>query len=40
VPTNDIWIAASAMELGLRIITLDRHYLEIPQIVVDLFEPV
>jgi predicted nucleic acid-binding protein len=39
VPTNDIWIAASAMELGLRIITLDRHYLAIPQIVVDLFEP-
>jgi tRNA(fMet)-specific endonuclease VapC len=39
VPTNDIWIAASAMELGLRILTLDRHYLDIPQVVVDLFEP-
>jgi len=39
VPTNDIWIAASAMELGLRVLTLDRHYLDIPQVVVDLFEP-
>ena len=39
VPANDIWIAASAMELGLRVLTLDRHYLGIPQIVVELFEP-
>ena len=38
VPTNDIWIAASAMELGLRVLTLDRHYLSIPQIFVELFE--
>jgi tRNA(fMet)-specific endonuclease VapC len=38
VPTNDIWIAASAMELGLRVLTLDRHYLGIPQIFVELFE--
>lgn len=38
VPTNDIWIAASAMEQGLRVLTLDRHYLAIPQILVELFE--
>jgi predicted nucleic acid-binding protein len=38
VPTNDIWIAAAAMELGLRVLTLDRHYLSIPQIFVELFE--
>ena len=39
VPANDIWIAASAMEQGLLVLTLDRHYLEIPQILVELFEP-
>jgi tRNA(fMet)-specific endonuclease VapC len=38
VPANDIWIAASAMELGLKVLTLDRHYLNIPQILVELFE--
>jgi len=37
VPANDIWIAASAMELGLPVLTLDRHYLEIPQILVEFF---
>ena len=37
-PTNDIWTAASALELGLRVLTLDRHYLSIPQIFVELFE--
>jgi len=39
VPANDIWIAASAMEMGLRVLTLDSHYLAIPQVVVDLFDP-
>lgn len=38
VPTNDIWIAASAMEHGLRVLTLDRHFLEIRQILVEYFE--
>ena len=35
IPTNDIWIAASAMEYGLRIVTTDEHYKKIPQIMVD-----
>jgi tRNA(fMet)-specific endonuclease VapC len=33
VPTNDIWIAASAMQHGLRVITTDRHFARIPQIL-------
>jgi predicted nucleic acid-binding protein len=37
VPTNDIWIAASAMQHGLRVLTTDEHYLRITQIVVDYF---
>jgi tRNA(fMet)-specific endonuclease VapC len=37
IPTNDIWIAASAMEYGLRVVTTDDHYRQIPQIMVDHF---
>lgn len=37
IPTNDIWIAASAMEYGLRVVTTDDHYQKIPQIMVDYF---
>jgi predicted nucleic acid-binding protein len=37
VPTNDIWIAATAMQHGLRVLTTDEHYLNIKQIVVDYF---
>ena len=37
IPTNDIWIAASAMEYGLRVLTTDEHYDKIPQIMVDFF---
>ena len=33
IPTNDIWIAASAMQHGLRVITTDRHFAKIPQIL-------
>ena len=29
IPTNDMWIAASAMEHGLTLITLDAHFREI-----------
>ncbi len=39
IPTNDIWIAASAMEHGLRIVTTDAHYTHLPQVIVD-FRPV
>ena len=35
VPTNDIWIAASAMQHGLRVLTTDEHYCQISQVVVD-----
>ena len=34
IPTNDLWIAAAAMEHGAILFTADRHFLEIPQILV------
>ncbi len=34
VPTNDIWIAASAMQHGLAVVTTDAHFLRIAQILV------
>lgn len=37
IPTNDIWIAASAMQYGLRVLTTDAHYTKIPQILVEQF---
>ena len=40
VSPNDLWIAASAMQHGLRVVTLDQDYLKIPQILVDCFDPV
>jgi predicted nucleic acid-binding protein len=33
--TNDIWIAASAMQHGLTVVTTDADFLRIPQILVD-----
>jgi predicted nucleic acid-binding protein len=39
IPTNDLWIAASAMQHGLKILTTDKHYLEVPQIMTEYFEP-
>ncbi|PYQ28589.1 MAG: VapC toxin family PIN domain ribonuclease [Acidobacteria bacterium] len=33
IPTNDMWIAASAMQHGLPLLTLDGHFERIPQIV-------
>ncbi|HKZ56438.1 MAG: twitching motility protein PilT [Nitrospirae bacterium GWA2_42_11] len=38
IPTNDIWIAASAMQHGLRVLTTDEHYLNVSQIITDYFE--
>jgi tRNA(fMet)-specific endonuclease VapC len=35
IPTNDVWIAATAMQHGLRILTTDQHFRKIPQVVVD-----
>lgn len=33
IPTNDIWIAASAMQYGLVLVTSDQHFSTLPQIV-------
>ena len=30
IPTNDIWIAATAMEHGLALMTYDKHFTTIP----------
>ena len=35
IPTNDIWIAASALEYGLRLVTADAHYALIPMLLTD-----
>ena len=37
IPTNDIWIAASAMEHGLQILTPDAHYQKVGQVLVEHF---
>lgn len=39
IPTNDIWIAASAMQAGLRVVTTDHHFMRVPQVSVELLEP-
>lgn len=38
IPTNDIWIAASAMQHGLRLVTTDSHFRKVTQIIVDFYE--
>jgi predicted nucleic acid-binding protein len=39
IPTNDLWIAASAMEHGTELVTLDRDFTHVAQILVALYEP-
>ena len=39
IPTNDIWIAATAMQHGLHLLTTDGHYQKVSQIIVDYFAP-
>ena len=39
VSPNDLWIAASAAQHGLRILTLDGDFARIPHVIVDKFEP-
>jgi len=34
IPTADLWIAAAAMEHGAELLTLDAHFLCVPQVVV------
>ncbi|MBI3554622.1 MAG: type II toxin-antitoxin system VapC family toxin [Elusimicrobia bacterium] len=33
IPTNDLWIAALAVQHGLPLLTLDRHFAHLPQIL-------
>jgi tRNA(fMet)-specific endonuclease VapC len=40
IPTNDLWIAASAAQHGLKLLTLDDHFKKVPQILVEYLEPV
>jgi tRNA(fMet)-specific endonuclease VapC len=35
VPVADVWIAASAMQHGLKVLTADADFLRIPQILVE-----
>ena len=34
IPTNDIWIAAAALETGTRLLTYDAHFEHIPGLIV------
>ena len=34
IPTNDIWIAAQAMELGVEVISFDAHFGRVPGLVI------
>lgn len=36
IPSNDVWIAATAMQHGLTLVTTDAHFAHLPQIAVDL----
>ena len=40
IPTNDLWIAASALQHGLTILTGDRHFLSVPNLLVELLPAV
>lgn len=33
IPTNDLWIAASAMQHGLAVLTTDAHYRKVAQVI-------
>lgn len=39
IPTNDVWIAASAMQLGLHVLTTDAHFERVPQVTTQFFAP-
>jgi predicted nucleic acid-binding protein len=34
IPTNDLWIAATAMQYGLTILTTDAHFKHVAQVLV------
>jgi tRNA(fMet)-specific endonuclease VapC len=35
IPRNDVWIAASALEHGMRVVTFDEHFRQIPMLLVE-----
>lgn len=35
IPTNDLWIAACAMQAGAVVLTSDAHFLKLPQILTE-----
>jgi len=37
IPTNDLWIAATAMQYGLKLLTTDGHYRSFSQIILACF---
>ena len=39
IPTNDVWLAASAMEHGLELVTCDKHFEHVSQIIVRYHNP-
>ena len=39
VRVNDLWIAATAFQHGLKLLTLDDHFRRIPQVMVDFVGP-
>jgi predicted nucleic acid-binding protein len=39
VPTNDLWIAASAMQYGLKVLTFDGHFRAIVQVASEILKP-
>jgi len=39
VSPNDLWIAATAYQHGLRVLTTDGDFRKIPQVLVDYIEP-
>lgn len=39
IPTNDVWIAASAMQHGSVLLTTDPHFRAVAQIVAEILEP-
>ncbi len=40
IPVNDIWIAATAMQHGLIVVTTDPHFQKVGQILVELLPPI
>jgi tRNA(fMet)-specific endonuclease VapC len=39
IPANDLWIAASAAQHGLTLLTLDSHFKSVPHVLVEYLEP-